>query len=60
MLVKHLYQDLYNSKKTWLVCYMKGAIYLKQFIDGKQYGKGLRCTKAYINQIGVLNFKRIN
>lgn len=59
MVQKHLYQDKYNTKKTWIVCYMKGAMYLKQFIDGKQFGKGLRCTKAQIKQIGIFDFKRI-
>lgn len=60
MVTKHLYQDRYNPKKTWLVCYMKGAIYLKQFVDGLQFNKGMRCTKAQIKQIGILDFKRIN
>lgn len=60
MTVKHLYQDRYNPKKTWLVCYMQGAMYLKQFVDGVQFNKGMRCTKAQINEIGIFDFKRIN
>lgn len=58
--IKHLYQDRYNPLKTWQVCYMKGAMYLKQFIAGIQQGKGVRCTKAQISNIGIFEFTRIN
>jgi hypothetical protein len=39
---------------------MKGAMYLKQYINGLQFGKGTRCTKAQIKEIGIFDFKRIN
>ena len=59
MIIKHLYQDAYNAKKTWLVCYMSNAMYLKQFIDGVQVASG-RTTKKHIKEIGIFNFKRLN
>ena len=59
MVKKDLYQDRYNPIKTWQVCHLKGGKYLKQFINGIQQGKGLRCTKGYINSIGIFSFKII-
>ncbi|AYD85854.1 hypothetical protein Aci022_163 [Acinetobacter phage vB_AbaM_B09_Aci02-2] len=38
---------------------MKGAKYLKQFIDGVQCGKGVRCNMKFIKDIGINNFKLI-
>ena len=59
MITKDTYQDKYNSLKTWQVCHMKGAKYLKQFINGIQQGKGIRCNKAFISSIGIFDFKLI-
>ncbi|QQV88854.1 hypothetical protein Liucustia_154 [Acinetobacter phage Liucustia] len=59
MIKRDLYQDKYNPRKTWQVNRMKGAKYLKQFIDGVQYGKGIRCNMKFIKQIGIDNFKLI-
>ncbi|AYD82454.1 hypothetical protein BRC2024_KCUCJSVR_CDS_0022 [Acinetobacter phage vB_AbaM_KissB] len=59
MIKRDLYQDKYNPRKTWQVNHMKGAKYLKQFIDGVQYGKGIRCNMKFIKQIGIDNFKLI-
>lgn len=56
---RDLYQDKYNPRKTWQVNHMKGAKYLKQFIDGVQCGKGIRCNMKFIKDIGINNFKLI-
>ena len=50
------YRDKYNTRKTWEVTKMKGAYYLRQYINGRQYGRGLRTTKRFIHEIGIDNF----
>lgn len=59
MTIKTMYQDKYNPLKTWEVCYMRGAMYLKQYIQGVQFGRGVRCTKAYIRSVGIFDFKEV-
>lgn len=44
-------QDKYNDIKTWEVTKLSGGFYLKQFIDGKQFGGGIRTTKKWIESI---------
>lgn len=60
MVTKVMYQDGYNPKKTWQVCHLKGGFYLKQFIGGIQFGRGLRCSKKYLQSLGVLDFKKLD
>lgn len=48
-----IYQDPYNSNKTWEITKLKGGYYLKQFINGEQFGKGLRTTKKNLEKIGI-------
>ncbi|MFR6123147.1 hypothetical protein [Faecalibacillus intestinalis] len=48
-----IYQDPYNSTKTWEVTKLSGGYYLKQFINGKQFGRGSRTTKKWLEQIGI-------
>ena len=50
---RKIYQDPYNSTKTWEVTELSGGYYLKQFINGKQFGKGSRTTKKWLEQIGI-------
>ena len=59
MVKKYLYQDRYNQAKTWQVCHMQGAMYLKQFINGVQHGRGVRCNKKFIRDIGIFNFEMV-
>ena len=54
-----IYQDTYNPVKTWQVCYMNNGFYLKQFINNVQFGSGLRCSKKYIESLGIFTFKQI-
>lgn len=48
-----IYQDPYNSMKTWEVTELSGGYYLKQFINRKQFGRGSRTTKKRLEQIGI-------
>lgn len=50
-----LYQDKYNPNKTWEVTAMSHGYYLRQYICGKQYSRGMRTTKAWIKEIGILD-----
>ena len=58
-MTRTLYQDRYNPKKTWEVTQLSGGFYLKQFICGKQFGRGLRTTKEYLKNVGILDMKVI-
>lgn len=48
-----IYQDPYNNNKTWEVTELSGGYYLKQFINGKQFGRGSRTTKKNLKEIGI-------
>lgn len=54
-----LYQDKWNTKKVWEVTKLIGGYYLRQYIDGKQFGRGARVTKGYLRSIGILDFEVI-
>lgn len=54
-----IYQDPYNSMKTWEVTELNGGYYLKQFISGKQFGRGLRTTKKHLKEIGIFEMSCI-
>ena len=54
-----LYQDRWNEKKEWEVVKLVGGFYLRQYIDGRQQGGGLRTTKEFIKSIGILDFQEI-
>lgn len=50
-------QDKYNNIKSWEVTKLSGGFYLKQFIDGKQFGSGIRTTKKWIESILEIKIK---
>ena len=56
---RFFYQDKYNNNKTWEVVKLSGGYYLRQYINGKQFGRGIRTTKKYIQEIGIFEFKKI-
>ena len=43
--------DKYNSSKEWEIIKLNGGYYLKQYVEGKQFGRGFRTTKKYIESI---------
>ena len=57
MVKRTWYQDCYNEKKTWEV--VNGAYYLRQYINERQFGRGLRTTKKYLESTGILEFEKI-
>lgn len=56
---RKIFQDPYNKAKIWEVTKLNGGYYLKQFINGKQFNRGLRTTKKYLEQIGILKMECI-
>ena len=50
---RKIYQDPYNSIKTWEVTKLSGGYYLKQFINVKQFGRVSRTTKKRLEQICI-------
>ncbi len=53
------YQDRYNDKKIWEVVKLVGGYYLRQYIDGKQFGKGMKTSKRFIESIGIFGFEEV-
>jgi len=56
---RNFYQDRWNEKKVWEVATLVGGLYLRQYIDGIQQGRGVRTTKKFIRSIGILGFQEI-
>ena len=57
---RNYYKDRYNPSKVWEVTKLKGGYYLKQYIKGKQMGRGVKTSKSYLNQVGILEFDKID
>ncbi len=53
------YRDRYNRDKIWEVVKLYGGYYLRQYICGRQTGRGLRTTKKYIRSLGILDFEAV-
>ena len=59
-MIKRWFVDRYNPIKVWEVTKLSsGNYYVKQFINGTQYGKGLRIHKWLIDDIGMMEGKEI-
>lgn len=59
MVKRTFFKDRYNSSKVWEVVKLSGGYYLRQYICGRQQGKGLRTTKKFIQDIGIFEFDQI-
>ncbi|MGL4861810.1 MULTISPECIES: hypothetical protein [Bacteria] len=51
MVKSKIIKDKYNDLKSWEIIKLSGGYYLKQYICGKQFGRGIRTTKKFIMQI---------
>ncbi len=56
-MIRTLYQDKYNPQKTWEVTTISHGFYLKQFINDKQFGRGLKTSREYLRDVGILDMK---
>lgn len=55
------FRDRYNGRKVWEVAMLAGGgFYLRQYINGKQFGRGSRTTKKHIDDIGIMEFEEIH
>lgn len=51
------YIDRYNKCKVWEVAILKGGYYLRQYIKGKQLGRGIKVNKKFLTNIGILDYE---
>ena len=51
MVKTKMIKDKYNDSKSWEIIKLSGGYYLKQYICGKQFGRGIRTTKKFIMHI---------
>lgn len=53
------FKDQHNDRKIWEVVQMVGGYYLRQYISGRQFGRGIRTTKKHIENIGIFGFEQV-
>ena len=53
------YLDKYNDKKIWEVTELSHGIYLRQYIAGRQFGRGVRTNKTKLKDIGIIEMEVI-
>lgn len=53
------YRDKWNPNKTWEVAKLAGGYYLRQYINGIQFGRGVKTSKKFIESIGVFGFEKV-
>ena len=53
------YLDKYNNKKIWEVTELSHGIYLRQYICGRKFGRGVRTNKAKLKDIGIIEMEVI-
>lgn len=58
-MIRVFYQDKYNENKVWEVVALSGGYYLRQYICGKQFGRGARTTKRKLHNLGIFGMKKI-
>ena len=44
------FKDKYNDYKEWEIIKLNGGYYLKQYIKGKQFGRGFKTSKKWIEK----------
>ena len=59
-LQRTFYQDRWNEKKIWEVVKLVGGYYLRQYVNGQQFGRGIKTTKKFIQSIGIFDFEVVN
>lgn len=58
-MIREFYQDKYNVNKIWEIVTLSGGYYLRQYICGKQFGRGVRTTKRKLKNLGIPEMKKI-
>ena len=57
---RKFYRDRWNQNKVWEVVKLSGGYYLRQYIKGKQFGRGIRTTKKSIQNMGIFGFEEVS
>ncbi len=58
-MMKVLVEDKYNKNKQWEITHLKGGYYLREFICGRQFGRGCRTTKKWLDETGIAYMKPV-
>lgn len=54
-MTRRFFKDLFNEDKVWEVVRLSGDnYYVRQYIKGKQFGRGCRMRKQMINEVGMM------
>ena len=53
------YLDKYNNKKIWEVTELSHGIYLRQYISGRKFGRGVRTNNANLKDMGIIEMEVI-
>lgn len=56
---RKFYKDKWNTNKVWEVVKMAGGYYLRQYIKGRQFGRGIKTSKKFIESIGIFDFEEV-
>ncbi|MCD8146915.1 MAG: hypothetical protein LUD84_06520 [Clostridiales bacterium] len=56
---RRFFQDRYNDLKVWEVVKLSHGYYLRQYINGVQFGRGSRRRKSDIADIGIFDFEEL-
>ena len=55
-----LYKDPYSNTKFFEVTKLSGGYYLKEILNGKQFGRGVRTTKRSLKLIGITDMPMVS
>lgn len=59
-MTRKFFKDQYNANKVWEVVRLSGGnYYVRQYINGKQYGRGSRIHKKLIDEIGMMKGEQL-
>lgn len=56
---RDFYRDRYNAHKAWEVAHLREGYYLRQYINGRQFGSGIKTSRRFIADIGIFDFDKI-
>ena len=59
-MTRKFFKDRYNANKTWEVVRLSGGnYYVRQYINGKQFGRGSRMHKKLIDEVGMMKGEQL-
>lgn len=58
-MIDRYFADTWNSHKVWRVTEINHGMYLRQIINGKQFGRGIRTNKKQLESIGITGMRKI-